>query len=267
MQPFDPRQPCVSFQPPPRRRERRRATALHFVEQAGARFVVKSFAALDDGPGDAARREAHEMAGIEAFRRAGAVALGPAAGPFAEIELEIDGAKHRLSHALVFPFVDAPTLYDAIAEAKDPLPLLREAGARIHARHRRADAAEAMHSDGSAHNVFADWTWFDFCEPHEIGGLRELKAFEALRFISSVVEVSRPGQARKRIAAFCEGYADRDVLLLSLDHARMAEPHMRVRAWSRMIGRPDKLVRYWRGDTRMFRRVRTWDALDHALAT
>jgi hypothetical protein len=36
-------------------------------------------------------------------------------------------------------------------------------------------------------------------------------------------------------------------------------------AWLRMVGRPDKLVRFWRGETQHFRRARTRDSLDRAL--
>ena len=263
---FDPARACATFEPPPRRRGRRRATEILFVEQQGARFVVKSFAQPGDGDGDAARRARREIGGVEAFRSAGAAALAPLAGPFESLDLQIDGSRRALTQAMVFAFVALPTLYDAIADSPDPAPLVREAARRIRARHAAAQSAAAIHSDGSAHNVFSDWTWFDFCEPHAIGELRHLQALEVLRFVSSVVEVSRVRRARPRVAAFCEGYGDRNVLLLALDHARQDEPHVRVRSWARMLGRPDKLLRFLRGDTRLFRRIRTWDALDHALA-
>lgn len=262
---FDAARPCASFEPPPRRRGRRRATEILFVEQQGARFVVKSFAQPDDRPGDAAQRAQRELDGIEGFRRAGVAALAPLAGPTEELALQLDGSLRRLPQAMVFPYVALPTLYDVVAESADPAPLVREAGRRIRARHAAAKSAAAIHSDGSAHNVFSDWTWFDFCEPHAIGEVRHLEALEVLRFVSSVVEVSRARRSRPRVAAFCEGYGDRSVLLLALDHARQDEPHVRVRSWSRMLGRPDKLLRFLRGDTRIFRRIRTWDALDHAL--
>lgn len=253
------------FPPPPRRRARRRSTTLLFVEQGGARFAVKSFVEPKDSPVDAPRRVQRELAAIEAFRRAGTSALAPVAGPFDELALEVDGRAVRFPQALVFPFLDTPTLYDAIAASKDPRPMIAEAARRIRARHDVADSIAAVHSDGSAHNVFADWTWFDFCEPHPCDGVRDAKGLELLRFISSVVEVSRAGTARGRIAAFCEAYGDPSVLLLALDFSRTDETHMRTRMWIRMLGRPDKLVAYWRGDTQMFRRIRTWDALDHAL--
>lgn len=263
--PFDPSLPCLSFPTPPRRRARRRATALHFVEQGGARFAVKSFVEPADGPVDAPRRVQRELAAIEAFRRAGAAALAPVAGPFDDLALRVDDRAVGLRHALVFPFVETPTLYDAVAASADPRPMLAEAAKRMRARHDAADGIAAVHSDGSAHNVFADWTWFDFCEPHPCDGVRDAKGLEILRFISSIVEVSRAGTTRARIAAFCEAYGDPSVLALALDFSRTDETYMRARMWMRMLGRPDKLVAYWRGDTQMFRRIRTWDALDHAL--
>jgi len=262
---LDSSRPCTSFSPPTRRRGRRRATALHFVEQGGRRFVVKSFAEPGDGTDEAARRARREIDAAAAFRRTGTPALEPLAGPLDETVLQIDGGRVEVRHALVFPFVEAPTLYDAIADAKDALPLVAEAGRRIRARHAAADSIAAIHSDGSAHNVFADWTWFDFCEPHAGDQVRECKGLELLRFIASVVEVSRSGATRRHVAAFCEAYEDDDLLALALDYSRTDETHMRVRMWGRMLGRPDKLVALWRGDTKHFRRIRTWDALDHAL--
>lgn len=262
---FDPSAACASFPPPARRRARRRPTRLLFVEQRGARFVVKSFAEDDDAPGEAERRARRELDGVAAFRAAGAAAVAPVFGPVERLALLVDEAETSVAHAMVFPFVDAPTLYDAVAATADPTPLLVEAGRRIRARHDAATSRDALHSDGSAHNVFVDFTWFDFCEPHASTEIRDCKAFEVLRFVASVVEVSGPGAARPRTAAFCGAYGDRDLVALALDHARMDEPHMRVRAWSRMLGRPDKLFAYLRGDATQFRRVRTWDALDHAL--
>jgi hypothetical protein len=263
--PFDPSLPCRSFPPPPRRRARRRATTLLFVEQGGARFAVKSFVEPSDGPVDAPRRVQREIAGIEAFTRAGAAALAPVAGPMNELALEVDGHPVRLRHAIVFPFVETPTLYDAIATSADPRPMLAETAKLIRARHDAADSIASVHSDGSSHNVFADWTWFDFCEPHPCDSVRDAKALELLRFVASVVEVSRAGTARGRVRSFCDAYGDPSVLSLALDFSRTNETHMRTRMWARMLGRPDKLVAYWLGNPQMFRRIRTWDALDHAL--
>jgi hypothetical protein len=262
---FNPALPFTSFEPPPRRRERRRATELFFLRQGEARFVVKSFAEPADGSEDAARRVRRELAGIAAFRAAGAAALTPLFGPADPLALEVDGRRVELRHSLVFPFVESPTVYDAIAAAPDPTPMIREAGRRIRARHDAATTMDAIHSDGSAHNVFADWTWFDFCEPHSGDQLREAKALELLRFVASVVEVSGGRTTRARVKAFCESYGDEHVLQLTLDYARTDDTHMRARMWARMLGRPDKLVSLWLGDGRPFRRIRTWDALERAL--
>jgi hypothetical protein len=256
--------PCRSF-PAPTRRGRQRATALYFLEQGGRRFVLKSYEEPGDRPGDAARRLRREIDAVAAFRRAGAAALEPIAGPVAKTAVWIDGALVEVRHALVFPFVETPTLYDAIGDADDGRAIVAEAGRRIRARHAAAGSVAAIHSDGSAHNVFADWTWFDFCEPHAGDEVRECKGFELLRFIASVVEVSRVGAARPRIAAFCDGYGDRDALAVALDHSRTEDVPMRAKMLARMLGRPDKLVALWRGETKHFRRVRTWDALDYAL--
>jgi hypothetical protein len=262
---FRPDRPCTSFSPPSRRRDRQRATELRFVEQGGRRFVVKSYAEPGDGPDEAARRAQREIDAVAAFRRAGAGALEPLAGPLDTAGFDLDGRRVELRHALVFPFVEVPTLYDAIADATDATPLVAEAGRRIRARHAAADSIAAIHSDGSAHNVFADWTWFDFCEPHSGDQVRECKGLELLRFVASVVEVSRAGTTRRHVATFCDAYADRHLLALALDYSRTEETQMRLKMWSRMLGRPDKLVSLWRGDTTQFRRIRTWDALDHAL--
>lgn len=262
---FDPLRPCSSFPLPSRRRGRQRPTALRFLEQGGRRYVVKSFAEPGDGPGEAARRVQRELDAIAAFRRTGTAALEPLAGPLAEDTFLVDGVRVAIPHALVFPFVARPTLYDAIGDAQDAIPLIVEAAQRIRGRHAAADSVAAVHSDGSAHNVFADWTWFDFCEPHEAEGVRECKGLELLRFIASVVEVSRAGAARPRVAAFCAAYGDAETLALALDYSRTDHAMMRARMLGRMLGRPDKLVRLWRGETKHFRRVRTWDALDHAL--
>jgi hypothetical protein len=262
---FEPSSPFVSVSAPPARRERRRANELLFLRQGERRFVLKSYVEPDDAPGDAEHRVRCELAGVEAFGRAGTAALAPIFGPAPELTIEVDGSRRTFAQALVFPYVELPTLYDAIAATRDPSGLLREAGARIRARHHMATEPAAIHSDGSAHNVFSDFTWFDFCDPHVGAEMRDCKAIELLRFVSSVVEVSPAGTARPRVAAFCEAYADRDILTVALDFGRMDEPHLQVRKWTRMLGRPDKLLAFLRGDTRMFRRVRTWDALDRAL--
>lgn len=262
---FDPAQPLRSFEAPPRRRARRRGTRLRFVEQGGVRFVVKSFAEPGDGPEDAVRRLRRELDAIAAFREAGADALEPLAGPFDELRLTIDGEAETFPHALVYPLVEAPTLYDALAAAPRDVALAAEAGRRIRARHDAATSLAAIHTDGSAHNVFSDWRWFDFCEPHSGDQARDCKALELLRFVSSVVEVSRAGMARRRIAAFAAAYGDPQLVELTLDFARTDETHMRAKMWLRMLGRPDKIVAFLRGDTRHFRRMRTWDALDRAV--
>src|ERR1700733_9508087 len=132
---FDPALPCASFDAPLRRRVRRRAPQLRFVEQAGARFVVKSYAEAGDAPEDPSRRVRRELEGIEGFRRAGSSALAPLLGLAADLELVIDGAPVAAAHAMIFPYVGAPTLDEALAAARDPLPLVREAASRIRARH------------------------------------------------------------------------------------------------------------------------------------
>jgi hypothetical protein len=262
---FDPSLPSTSFVPPPRRRARRRRSALLFLEQAGGRAVVKSYVEDGDPPGTGERRTAREMASIEAFKRLGQPVLEAWLGPAERLDLVVDGRPVAVHHAIVFPFLPIPVLYDVIAETADPSAILREAGERIRTRHRAATRYEEIHDDGSAHNVFSDWRSFDFWDVEEWDGLDHAKAREVHRFLTSVVEVSPMGTARGRVAAFCGGYGDRDLLRVVLHRASGDSRFRRARTFLRVAARPDRLLRLRLGETQLHRRLRTWRALDSYL--
>ncbi len=273
---FDPAAPCQSFTPRFATRRRRRANALHFVAQHGERFVVKSFAAPATADADAAGAAARELAGEAAFVALGEEVVQPCAGPFLTLDLWLDGAPVRLRHALVFPCLEAPTLADVLRTAPEPrvLRLLADAGARLGRRHARARTLEGTHSDGAAHNVLlvddapageaaSRFVWCDFSEAHAANDLAGARAHEVASFVLSVVETSRAGTARARVAAFCDAYPDRDTLSQALAVRTPARP---LRYVIRHSFRRRQWFALWRGDTTQLARFRTWWALSSVLA-
>jgi len=314
---FDPGAACSSFRPAHAGRGRRRANALLFVSQATAsgqaRFVVKDYAAPGDGPGEDRARLQRELDGEAAFVAQGEAVLWPCAGPFEHLSLRVDGQLLDLGPSLVFPFLQAPTLYDVLREASasrdaaggssaaarapdeardrtrdDTAALLVRVTGRIAARHARARSVADLHSDGAAHNILvvsapaptpaartasaaaggappaeAALLWFDFAEPHAATDVAEARAVELLAFLLSVVEASRAGDERVRVAAVCNAYPDRAVL------ARVLAVRTPERPWSYALRHRLRLrswLALWRGDTTQLARFRLLNALRHALA-
>jgi hypothetical protein len=232
-----------------------------FVEQTGKRFVVKSFREPNDTDEQSEQRVARELAASEAFETLGVRALRPVFGPERECKMSLDERKISLEYVLVFPFRDCRTLQDAIAETQEPLSLIRGAGTRVARRHGMATSLLHVHSDGAPHNIFEDWTWFDFAAEHGTTDLAVAKANEVWRFISGLTGVTSSAQTRTRVAAFCEAYADLSILTLARDRKR------RRGALLRMLAKPHHLWALSAGDTRRLRRLRAWRALNSFVKT
>ena len=246
MEPLHPEQPCTTFRPRFAQRTRKTSGSPRFIEQNGRRFVIKSLSTPEFE---------RELETIAAFEALGVAALAPLGKQATTFTLHLDGNALQLLNTVVFPYRDTSTLFHELSETPNPLKLIAEAGERIQARHRQASSLREIHSDGSCHNVFSDWTWFDFSASHTQQELPDAKAHELWRFLTSTVEVTPPGQAAPRVAAFCEGYGDTEILHLLADQQnRYAHP-------SAFLSHPVKAIQLACGQTQHLRRPRTARAL------
>ncbi len=248
--------PCTAFRAGTE--ESRRDAQLRFVAQNGHRFVIKAYqppGARSAEPAVAAI--AREQAARHAFGQLGIAVLQPVLGPVEQLEISVNGTRERFSHAMVFPYRVSGTLDTRLAPfGAAALDTLKEAGTRIAARHRAATSLAAIHSDGAPHNIFADWVWFDFATEHRSSELASARAHEVWRFLCGTLAV-HPGLAHddRLVAAFCEGYGDREILELLL-----TERHDKP-LWLQMLLHPIHGVRLLCGDGRRLTRPRTWRAL------
>jgi len=259
---FDPVVPCTEFDLPIPVNPARHAARLRFVCQSGKRYVIKSYLAAETvDRAAAALRLAREQAAAEAFSALGAGALQPVFGPAELLSITIAGSTEEFPMALVFPYRDCGTLERRVRSSNpQALATITEAAQRIAARHAGAVDLAAVHSDGAPHNIFDDWTWFDFSDQHDTDDLPTAKANEVWRFLCGTLALNRRLSADTALVrAFCGGYGDADILSLVHLQNRRRLPLLR------MMLKPGKLARFLAGDAHQLMRPRAWRAIDHWL--
>lgn len=254
---FVPDKPLAPFDPGGGAVQKRRDATLCFVQQNGERFVVKAYAPDHRPDLDGKAAVDRELTGIHGFEQADTAALRPVCGPVDELKLSVGEQTFRFAQVLVFPYHTAPTLEQVMRENPDALlELVEEAAQRMVARHTRAEDIHAIHSDGAPHNVFADWTWFDFSTPHKSPDPGAATQHELWRFICGTLAVAARASDLQVISAFARGYAQ-DEVLLSLANARRQEG-----GGLRMARHPLDWLRLKLGDKGRLTRPRASLALD-----
>ena len=258
--PFNPLLPCTSVDAGTK--ESRRDATLRFVAQNDRVYLIKSYLPPRTRDEEAARAAvAREQRSAAAFEALGVSTLQPVYGPVDAVELTIDGTLERLNHVLAFPYRNEGTLEACLTPfGPKALDTLCEAGRRIAQRHKAATDIACIHSDGAPHNIFEDWVWFDFATAHQTKDLAGAKAHEVWRFLCGTLALY-PGLASddQLVAAFCEGYADRDILTL-LRKNRGDKP-----LWLQALLHPTHFVRLCTGQGDNLTRPRTWRALNRWL--
>ena len=222
---------------------------IFIIEQNNRKFFVKSFSRKDQRDGSAYLER--ELQSTRVFQQLGVKVLSPIGEPREVLELS-NGEKHfSLRNVLIFPFLEQRTQAEVISCALDPEPLVREAARRIRVRHQRATSLLAIHSDGAPHNIFEDWTWFDFEEPHTSQDLQTAKDAEVWQFCAGLVAICAPNLVRRLVVAFCDEYQDMSTI------RRLVNKHVRPMPWLRMLLQPVNLISLRRGNSRRFYRLRT----------
>lgn len=229
------------------------------VQQGLETYFIKSFRAKRET--SAAECMARELEAIAGFKALGLSVLTPIAGPFVELQIEANQQRLDLTHVLVYPFTDQSTLAARVDTSHpDALQVIEEAGRRIAARHQASASLITVHSDGAPHNIFQDWVWFDFGDPHRSQDLALAKAHELWRFVTGCLAVnSVPSLDQAVVAVFHRGYGDARALAL----ARTSYGYRNE--FLRLLAHPLQLYQWQRGDGAKLQRIRASRAIAQVL--
>ena len=223
---------------------------IFIIEQNSRKFFVKSFF-REAQKGWGADCMERELQSIQAFQQLGVKVLSPVDVPREKLDLSDGNRLFRLRNVLIYPLMKQLTQAEIIGCSLDPEPLVREAARRIRVRHQRVTSLLGIHSDGAPHNIFEDWTWFDFGEPHVSQNLQTAKDAEVWQFCAGLTAVCSPNLVRRLVAAFCDEYQDMSTV------RRLIVKYERAVPWLRMSLQPVNLIRLKRGNPDQFYCLRT----------